>query len=261
MNQSRPKAVKSNLSIGKAFQIMEALALARGPMRLQDISQKININTSTVLRFLKTLMDQDYVGQNHQTSQYYLTMKLCWLGEEIKARFRFRDVVRPYLESMAEDWKESTFLAVEQNGDVVYLDAVDGPDHVLRTLQRIGKMAPLNSTAVGKCILSGYDEKSLDNLIASKGLVALTHRTIVTKSSLIAELERVKNEGCAIDDEECELGMRCVAAPLLDYSGRIIAAISTSGPVNRMDMEKITRIKISIKTIAHRISVDLGYTV
>lgn len=259
MVPERPKSVKSNLSLGKAFLIMEAMASAHSPMRLQDISLAVGINTSTVLRFLKTLMDLEYVRQNPQTFQYYLTLKLVRLGEDVKVNFKFRDVVRPYLERMAADWAESTFLAVEQDSNLVYIDAVDGPDHMLRTLQRIGHIAPLNSTAVGKCILSGCDETHIDALIASRGLVAPTHRTISTKPALMAELARVRSEGCAIDDEECELGVRCVAAPLRDYSGRIVAAISTSGPVHRMSLEKIEFIRKAIIGIAASISTELGY--
>lgn len=239
---------------------MEAMAFARGPMRLQDISQQVGIHASTVLRFLKTLMDQGYVGQHPQTSHYYLTMKLCRLGEEIKSHFPFRSIVRPYLERLSADWKESTFLAVEQNREVVYIDAVDGPDHMLRTLQRIGRAAPLNSTGVGKCILSEFDDSALKALIAERGLAAPTPKTLVEEGALRSELARIRESGFAVDDEECELGVRCVAAPLRDFTGRIVAAISISGPVHRMDQEKMQKLEEAIGATARRISTELGYS-
>ncbi|MCX7787791.1 MAG: IclR family transcriptional regulator [Spirochaetes bacterium] len=250
---------KRNLSIGKAFHVIEVMASQGGPMRLQEIAQGTGMPASTVLRFLSTLKEYGYVDQVRETSQYFLTMKFCRIGNQVSKQVRIRDIVRPYLERLSREFEESVSLAIEQNFHVVYVDVVDGPDHMLQTLQRIGKIAPLHGTGVGKCLLLGFDEFRLEELVRRQGLPALTPNTIHSLEALKAELETVKRQGWAIDNEECEIGARCVAAPIRDYSGRIVAAISTSGPVFRMTREKMEYMKIRITQAAEEISQLLGY--
>jgi len=141
----------------------------------------------------------------------------------------------------------------------MYIDAVDGPDNMLKTLQRIGKRAPLHCTGVGKLMLLNYDHAKLDTLIEKYGLISMTPNTITNKDDLLAELRKVSENDFALDDEECELGARCLAAPIRDYTGNVIAAISVSGPTNRMTMKKIDEFKTYILEIACNISKALGY--
>ncbi len=250
---------KRNLSIGKAFHIIEVMAALGGPMKLQEIARKTGLPASTALRFLTTLKEYGYVDQVPETGQYFLTMKFCRIGNQVSRQVRIRDIVRPYLEQLSREFEESVYLAIEQNFYVVYVDVVDGPDHMLQTLQRIGKIAPLHGTGVGKCLLLGFDESRLDEMVRKQGLPALTPHTIHTVEALRKELENVKLQGWAIDNEECEIGARCVAAPIRDYTGKIVAAISTSGPVFRMTKEKMEYMKTRITQAAKEISRRLGY--
>jgi DNA-binding IclR family transcriptional regulator len=253
------RGTKRNLSIGKAFQVIEAMASQGGPLRLQEIAQKTGMPASTALRFLTTLKEYGYVDQVPETAQYFLTMKFCRIGNLVSRQIQIRDIVRPFLAQLSRDFEESVSLAIEQNFHVVYVDVVDGPDHMLQTLQRIGKIAPLHGTGVGKCLLLGFDEARLEELVKKQGLPALTPHTIHSLQDLKRELETVRRQGWAIDNEECEIGARCVAAPIRDYTGRIVAAISTSGPVFRMTEEKMEYMKIRITQAAKEISRLLGY--
>lgn len=251
---------KRNQSIAKALQIVEVMASGDGPMRLQDIGKNVRLPASTVLRFLKTLMDHDYVEQNPQTLQYYLTLKFCQISERIKRQIKVRDIAHPILAELSRELGEATSLAIARDGQVVYVDVVEGPDHMLQTLQRIGKIAPMNTTGVGKALMQDYTSDELDTLVSTHGLPKPTPNTIGSKRALVKELARVRELGYATDNEECELGVRCIAAPIRDYSGTVVAAISSSGPVGRMTMERLERIAPRMKRAADQISRQLGYS-
>jgi DNA-binding IclR family transcriptional regulator len=252
------KAVKKNLSIGKALQIIENMAGHNGPMRLQELANAVSQPPSTTLRFLNTLMDYGYADQDPTNLHYFLTMKFCRIGNLISRQLKTREVIRPFLEVLARKFEESTCLAISQEDCVVYIDVVDGPDHILQALQRIGKIAPLHSTGVGKCLLLDYTEPEIARL-AGKGLAPLTKNTIKTESELTAELSKVRKQGYGEDNEECEIGVRCVAAPIRDYSGKIVAAISTSGPTHRLTSEKLKFIRAELPATAASISKRLGF--
>lgn len=249
---------KNNQSVAKALQIIEIMAAGNGPMRLQDISATLKLPASTVLRFLGTLTQFHYVTQDPDTLQYSLTMKFCRLGHLVSSQVRLRDVVRPFLIRLTEEFGESASLAVEEERNVLYIDCVDGPDHMLQTLQRIGRVAPMNSTGVGKILLSSYSEEEVQRIAAERGLDESTKNTITDVPALMRELRRVARSGFAVDNEECELGVKCVAAPIRDYTGNIVAAISISGPVSRMVSEKLARAKDVITRTAEEISTSLG---
>lgn len=253
------KAVKRNSSIAKVLSIMEVMAESGGKMRLQDISARVSQPASTVLRYLNTLMDHGYADQDGETQRYYLTFKLSRIGDQVYRQLKIRDVVRPFLERLSMTFKESTSLAIEQKMDVVYIDVVDGPDHLLQALQRIGKVAPMHGTGVGKCLLSRRDEKGLDEYIQAKGLHRVTEHTIDNRAHLIEEINKVKQLGYAEDIEECEVGVRCLAAPIRDYTRNTIAAISTSGPIYRMTTEKVKDMRDELVQAAALISEKLGY--
>lgn len=253
------KAVKKNQSIGKALQIIEVMAVHGGPMRLQDIAGKVSQPPSTTLRFLNTLMDYGYADQNDDTLQYFLTMKFGRIGDLVSRQVKIRDVVRAFLDELSRKFEESVTLAVEQNLNVVYIDVVDGPDHILQALQRVGKIAPLHCTGVGKCLMLDFDEKKINELVRTKGLPAHTKNTIKTKDALLLDLSKARHQGHAEDTEEYESGVRCVAAPLRDYSGKVVAAISLSCPVSRLPQEKLSLVRKELTDAAKEISKRLGH--
>jgi IclR family transcriptional regulator, KDG regulon repressor len=253
------KRIKQNQSLGKAFRIIEAMSEAGGPQRLQDIAARVGQPASTVLRFLGTLAGLGYVGQDERSLHYFLTMKFARLGHQVGRQLDFREVVRPFLLELSREFKESSSLAVEQDMNVVYVDAVDGPDHMLQTLQRIGKIAPLHATGVGKVLLAEFPAGRLEELLRERGLPAITRNTIRSKKALLIELEKIRRQGFALDDEECESGVRCVAAGIRDHSGNIIAACSASGPAGRMTAQKLELIRIRLSAAAAEISTRLGY--
>ncbi len=255
----REKLSKVNQSVEKAILIVETMAREAGPVRLQDLALKCEMPPSTVLRMLNTLLIYGYVNQDPRTQRYSLSLKFTQLGSRISDQISLRDVAHPFLQELSQRCQEASCLACEENMEVVYIDVVDGPDNILKIMQRIGKRAPMHATGVGKLLLLNYSHSQIKELIREKGLPALTPNTLTTQDALEAELEKIRRQGYALDDEECELGSRCVAAPVRDYSGRIVAAISVSCPIPRMSMERIRMITPMMVEIAGRVSRELAY--
>lgn len=250
---------QSNQSVEKVLQIIETLAMNKGPMRLQDLSQQLGIPNSTAMRFLKTLMQHNYVTQNPESQRYSLTLKICHVADLAGGQFDIRDVVRPVLKELSTLFGESACLAIEQNLSAVYLDVTEGADSILKVTQRIGKIAPLHCSGVGKALLLNYTEQDIDRLIAEKGLPRLTEHTITGKDQLLAELARIRSSGVSHDLQECELGASCIAAPIYDYTGRVAASISVTGPTSRMTTEKMERIEPILRQKATELSAQLAY--
>ncbi|MDR1430176.1 MAG: IclR family transcriptional regulator [Spirochaetaceae bacterium] len=252
------KKTQTNQSSEKLFSIMELLAEADGPMRLLDISRALHINTSTTLRFLNTMLKCGYVTQDADSLKYYLTFKICTVANKISSKMNIRVLAAPYLRELSGIFGESVCLSVDQDMKVVYIDVVEGPDQMIRSMQRIGSLAPLHCTAVGKLFLSEYAPEKLEKLLAS-GLTRFTPNTLTTRPLLEKELARVCHKGYAIDNEECEIGARCVSCPVRDHGGNIVAGISVTGPAVRLTDDLISKKINHLLKAAGELSRLLGY--
>lgn len=252
------KLAKANHSVEKSFQIIEEMAAERQPMRLQDIAQKTGIPSSTALRMLTTLMSLGYVSQDTATLRYYLSLKFAYLGNCVTSQLSIRDIAHPVLIALSKACGESVCLAQEQNREVVYIDISDGPDNMLKITQYIGKRAPLHCTGVGKIMLLNYTEDQIRGIAEEKGMQALTKNTITSLDTLIREVDAIRERGYALDDEECELGARCIAVGVTDYTGKIVAGISMSGPISRMTVKRIEEVSPLVIAAAKNISKQLA---
>lgn len=253
------EGIKKNQSIAKAFIILEKMVQENRPLRLLDLSQMLEIPSSTVLRFLSTLIDFEYVKQEPETSRYYVTLKLASLGAKVQSRFSYQTAMKKYLNEVSSRLKESVSLSVDQEMNVVYIDAAEGPDHILQTLQRIGKVAPMHSTGAGKVLLLNYSSEEMDRFIEEKGLPRYTPKTLTTRESFLKVMDQVRARGYAFDDEECEVGVKCVAFPIRNYTGRVVASMSVSAPLSRMDRKREAEIIAIMKDASSRASGELGY--
>lgn len=253
------KLAKNNQSVEKVLQIVETMAKSREPLRLQDIAFKVDMPASTTLRFLNTLLKCGYAHQDPLTLRYSLTLKFMYIGGLVSSQISIRDIAHPYLLELSKKCDESVCLAIEQDMEIVYIDVIDGPDGMLKITQRIGKLAPIHSTGIGKLMLLNYDSEQLNRMIEVKGLKSLTPNTITSKEELLSELNKVRMQGYALDDEECELGARCLSVGIKDYTGKYVAGISVSGPITRMTMDYIGAIKNIVIETADQISKHLAY--
>lgn len=256
-NKSLP--TQTNQSSDKLLNMLELMTEHSEPLRLQDVALLCGMNPSTALRFLTALQRRDYVAQDAETGRYYLTFKICSLAQNITASLDVRSVAMPFLRNVAHIFSESCNLAVEREMMVTYIDVVNGPNKTLMTAQRIGNIAPLHCTGVGKLFLTQYTQAELEHLIKVKKLTCFTEHTITDLVALEEELESVRKAGYAFDNQECEAGARCIAAPIRDDTGKIIAGISVSGPAVRMIDENINvHLSLLLATV-EQISARMGW--
>lgn len=254
------EGIKKNQSLRKALQILEGMSRIKGAARLQDISKSIGMPQSTLLRFLNTYIDFGYVAQDPSTSCYYLTLKLAEIGSLTKDNFPFQQSLAKYTKEISQHFNESSSLCVEHDMQMVYIATEEGPGRMLQTLQRIGRIAPMHATGVGKLHLMNYSDLQLKTLEETYGFRKYTDHTITGMEALKKEIEKIRNQGYAIDDEECEDGVRCVAVPVRDFSGSVVAGISLTAPVTRLDIRRMDEVIQYLKDISRRASLELGFS-
>ncbi len=252
------KLTAPNQSSDKLLTLLEILSVQPEPVRLQELAWQASMNTSTVLRFLMTLEKRGYVVQDGDTGRYSLTFKLCGIADNIKVHTDIRNICLPYMKNVSQYFGETVNFSVEEDRAVVYLEVVQCAWQALCTTQRIGKGAPLHCTGVGKLFLLNYSEEQIMSLYRKKGFRKYTERTLCTVEQIKEQLMEIRERGYALDDEECEIGMRCVAVPIKDYSGKVVAGLSISGPTTRMIWENIEPKMDYLLEVSEEISRRLG---
>lgn len=255
----RENTTLGNQSTVKAMAILELLAQNLSPMRLRDISQALQLNASTAARFLTALQGCGYVDQEPDSQRYYLTYKICRIANMVSGRTSLQSITHPYLVSLSGQFHEALCVSVEQDMTMVYIDVAASQDQTLLSIQRVGNISPMHCTGNGKLLLLNYSPQKLDRFIETRGLHRHTEHTITTREGLVQELEAIRARGFAYDNEECEVGVRCVAFPIRDYTGLVVAGISVTGPVVRMTDNAIQRFQGLLKETAVDISHTLGY--
>lgn len=246
-----------NQSAERALQLLEYLADA-GPSSLAAIAKELDLNKSTAYRFVNALVRQGYARQDPDTRTYALSFKVMELSAKVMQRIDLRAQVRPVLEATAEVTGETAHLAVLEDFEVVYVDKVEGAQAV-RMAARIGSRGVCHSTSLGKALLAGRPEDDWDRYLAVKDLVRRTPQTITSPAAFREELRRVRGQGFAVDNVENEEGIRCMAAPVRDHAGRVVAAMSISGWTVSMTPERVPVLAPVIVAQAAAASRSLGY--
>lgn len=227
----------------KAFDIIEFLADGNNePQRLRDIADGLQMNVSTVSRFLSSLVDRGYILHDPDTLRYCLSTRFSNIASKINTNDLLCRAALPVMKEISKTVNESVCLAIEQNAEVEYIGVVPAADQMLQIMQRIGKRAPMHCTGIGKLLLCNHSDKGIRNILREKGMPVFTQHTHANEDSLLQELEEIKRQGYAYDNEECEIGARCIALPLKDRFGKIVAGISITGPIFRLTDERITEI-------------------
>ena len=252
-------AASTNQSTEKALDIIELLADRNQPMRLKDIAAALHMNDSTASRFVSALQSSGYVSKDAETAKYRLTYKICRIANKVGNSLVMSEITHPYLTALSQALGESACVSIEQNMRMVYVDVAMGPDKILMSMQRVGNTVPMHCTGNGKLVMLTFTDEMIDRYIEHTGLVKYTRNTITEREELLRELERIRAAGYATDDEESETGVRCVAYPIRNYTGGIIAGLSITGPATRVTYEFIRKNVHHLKDAADRISETLGY--
>jgi len=246
-------------SLDRAFTIIEIIANTQEPLSLKVITERANLPKPTVYRILSSLEIWGYVDQDDNKS-YKLGTKFMLLGSKVLEGLEITKIARPFLKELNNQTNETIFLGVIDKGRGLYLDKLDST-HSVRLVSRIGSRNYLHSTGLGKCLLSGLDEKEVIQLLNEQGMPAMTENTITEKEVLLQQIRIGREKGFLIDNIENEEGVRCIAAPVKDHKGKVVAAVSISGPLQRITDEAIEKkLKPALLSTVSKICQALGYT-
>lgn len=242
-------------SLAKGLLILELLA-ERGELSASEVASALETNRAASHRFLSTLRDLGYVDKN-QEGKFSLSFKALELGMKKLDSFDIRDVAHPYLQELALAFKETVNLGHWDRGTVVHLDKVNSTE-ILRLDHGLGGHAPAYCTGLGKAILAFLPDVEIDMYLQSVEFTPYTSKTVTTPEQLMDEIENIRKKGYAIDDEELSIGLRCIAAPVLDYSGRPSYALSISGPTQRMKDERMEFMQEKLLSVCRRLTRKIG---
>lgn len=253
MKSNDPKTPSIQV-LERMFELLNLLASYQDPVPLKVIAEKAGLHSSTAHRILNDLVIGRYVDRP-EAGHYRLGMRLLELGNLVKARLDVREAALNPMRELHKLTNQPVNLSVRQGDEIVYIERAFSERSGMQVVRAIGGRAPLHLTSVGKLFLA-YDDASRVRAYASRtGLTGHTKNSIVSLPGLERELTKVRQSGLARDDEELELGVRCMAAAILDDQGRLVAGLSISSPADRLEDAWIE----DLKQTAAKISAVLGY--
>ena len=255
MDNTKQNSVRA---LEKALTVLEHLSRIEKDIDLATLTQQLDIPKTTLLRLLNTLKKHSFVQQDERSRRYRLGWALIYLGQAANRVFDIVEFIHPYLEKLSRQSGETANLVFLDRNNAVYVDQVVS-DNIIRGVPAIGAPLGLHCTAAGKVLLGWQPEQVAEQILEHAELPGLTIKTITERSALRRELEKVRKQGWAIDDEESELGGRCVAAPVFEQKGTLVASISVMGPANRVNPDTIPALSALLVKTASEISRALGH--
>lgn len=245
-------------SLARALALLDILGENGGECSLGEIAHISKLPPSTVHRLLGSLQQRGFVVQNKITSNYTLGENLILLGRKAEKQRDVRNLARPCLEELARETSETVNLTTLVGNSVVQLDHIDSPN-MLKVTWDSEQHFPVHASASGKVFMAHLPNLELEKIFKSINPQPFTKRTIVDAKKSRVELELIRKRGYAIDDAEREEGVRCIAAPIFNARGRVVAAVSVSGPSLRLSLAKLESLANPVMHTASAISTSLGY--
>ncbi|WP_033542548.1 IclR family transcriptional regulator [Planococcus sp. CAU13] len=247
-------------SIERAFKLLDVLSEYPEGIQITRLSEKVGLSKSTVHRLLATLINLNYVYKDMESEKYKLSYRIISLSRNLINNIDIIPVAKPFLEALSEEVNETIHLCIEDMGEVMYVDKIES-NQTIRMFSRVGSRAPMYCTGVGKVLLSGKKPEDYQRIAESIEFVRKTPNTILNKEQLEQVVGAIREKGYGLDDIENEEGIRCIAAPIFDSQGKVIASFSISGPTTRMTMERVNNELVSkVKDTSMKISRQLGYS-
>ena len=243
-------------SAERVLQIFELLESAPGGMTNKEISRTLNFAPSSTLGILQTMLEYGYLMVD-EGKRYSLGGKLVRLGDIAASRFDLGKMASPHLKYLMNTLEETCFLAILSGDEVVYI-AKEWCEQTINTNANIGSRKPVYCTGLGKAFLAFLPEDESREIIDQIDFEEYTHKTVHDKKELEEQLRQFRKQGYAIDDQEIEEGLWCAAVPIYDGSRRMVAAISVSGPIERM-LPKKEKVIGGLLTTGRTLSEQLGY--
>lgn len=246
-------------AVSHALDLLEQFHDDVDELGVTELSKRLKLHKNNVFRLLATLESRGYIEQNKATENYRLGLKALELGQTFIKQMGLLRQAKPILEQIVADCNETAYVAIYKEQHTVYLDVVE-TSLTVRVVSRVGSRLPAYCTAAGKVHMAFMTDEELDELLANTKLLQYTPTTITGVNALKTELAKVRELGYAFDDEELDPGVRCIAAPIRDYTRRIVGAISISGPSMRIENDRVEKELVPLVLNAGAdLSTRLGY--
>ncbi|OIJ08204.1 IclR family transcriptional regulator [Anaerobacillus arseniciselenatis] len=245
-------------SVDRALKILDLFDEHNTELKITEISEKMMLHKSTVHSLLKTLQSHHYIEQDLETGKYKLGMKLFERGNFVIHSLDIRSLAKEYLYSLSHKTDLTVHLVILDGKEGVYIDKVESSSATI-LYSRIGRRVPIHCSGVGKALVAFKSDEELKNLLTDYEFIKRTENTITNKGDFLLEVEAIRERGYAIDDQENEPGVYCIALPVRNHTGDVVAAISISTPVMKINEEKLEKNIELLKQASSELSSKLGY--
>lgn len=247
------KAAKSSIQvIERMMNLLGALSRHATPVNLKQLATETRLHPSTAHRILSVMVENRLVDRI-EPGTYRLGIRLLELGSLVKSRISVRQEALPHMQSLHQELGETVNLSVRHDDEVVYIERTTGNSSMMRVVQIIGARAPLHITAVGKIFLADDGPDKCIEYARRTGLPKYTDNTLIDADSLARELEKIRRQGYAFDNEEAEKGVSCIGAGIYNDEGRLVAGLSVSAPSDRLDKSWAVQVRQTAEKISHAI--------
>ena len=239
----------------RAVDILQVLAEDSRELSAAEVAERLSLHKSTIHRLLTVLEQHRLIRRNGETGRYSLGLRLFEFGTRAVRGLQLRDTAQPHLDQLARETGETAHICVFDRTEMVSIAYAEG-SRSLRMPATVGRRTPAYCSAVGKAMLA-FMPKSVIDVVGS--MRPRTEKTLVTREALLADLRQVRMRGYAVDDEEVEEGLRCVGAPVWNYTGEVVAAISVAGPAFRITKSRVPAVARAVVATTRGLSTELGY--
>jgi len=245
-------------AVERALAVLSLFSLQQPELTLAEIAEKLKVHKSTAHRMVLTLEKAGFLKRSITRGTYSLGLKLLELGAVALSSIELRAQARPHLERLHRETGLTVHLAILDEGEVVYIDKIEA-DTAVRLYSQVGRRSPVHCTALGKALLAHLPREKVCEILAVKGMRRYTPDTIVSVPAFLKELERVRERGFALDMGEHEPLVHCVGAPIRDYTGAVVAALSVTLVAAEVSEDSLMRYARLVMEAAGAVSRDMGY--
>jgi DNA-binding IclR family transcriptional regulator len=253
-----PNHETPSVAVERALAMLEAVAQEPDGLSNAEISRKLQIPKSSASYILRTMEKQAYLKRDAETGKYRVGLKILSLSRGALSGIDVREVALPIMRHLMEKTNLTCHLAILDGPEAVYIEKVE-PQGFIRMDTWVGRRMRVHATSVGKALVAHIPQERLEKILADRGMEKRTPKTITTVPRLLKDLEKVRAQGYAVDDEENNMGARCLGAPVFNQSGAIEASIGLSGTTNQVNAQTMPRILEALKDAARHVSMQLGY--
>ncbi|WP_299351168.1 HTH-type transcriptional regulator BhcR [uncultured Shimia sp.] len=260
--KGRPKAFNSEAStnpiqsLDRALVVLETLGMHSG-LTLSELADELDQSPATMYRVLSTLSARGFVETDPQTQEWHIGPVSFRLGSAFLRRSSVVERARPVMRKLVEATGETANLGIEKDNRVMFVSQVETHESI-RAFFPPGTQSQMHASGIGKALLSLFPERRMDRFLREQQLTRFTDKTLSDPDTIRAEMAKARTLGYAVDDEEKNLGMRCVAAPIVNFYGEAVAGISVSGPVSRLTTDRIPEVAALVSEAAQELSRGLG---